>query len=80
MHVQGSKINLKDRRWPQGGTAMFGSGIVFGEAIQETSKHGRFLAMGWSSTVGIVGWSLGGGHGPFTGAAGIGSLCVVAVR
>ena len=80
MYAQGSKINLKDKRWPQGGTATFGSGIVSGEAIQATSKHGRFLAMGWASTVGVVGWSLGGGHGPFTGAAGIGSLCMVVYK
>ena len=37
------------------------------------------MASGWASTVGVVGWSIGGGHGPFCPSLGLGVDNVVAV-
>lgn len=54
------------------GSVKFGSGIVFGEAHKSASDHGRAVASGWSITVGIAGWSMGGGHGPFSPMFGLG--------
>ncbi|CAK4076419.1 unnamed protein product [Aphanomyces euteiches] len=64
-------VNLKDSRGP-GGTIRFGAGVVFSEAHYQASLVKRYIASGWATTVGIVGWSFGGGHGPFAGAAGLG--------
>ncbi|KAF0690856.1 Aste57867_17798 [Aphanomyces stellatus] len=49
-----------------------GAGVVFSEAHYHASLQNRYIASGWATTVGIVGWSLGGGHGPFAGTAGLG--------
>jgi len=38
---------------------------VFHEVQYEASKHGRYVASGWGLTVGVVGWSLGGGAWAF---------------
>lgn len=32
----------------------------------------RFIVSGWASTVGVIGWSIGGGHGPFSPGKGTG--------
>jgi ribonuclease T2 len=45
-------------------TLTLGPGLVFDEAQRLASGYGRMLSTGWSPTVGVVGWSLGGGHGP----------------
>jgi len=45
------------------------------EEIQKSGAEqnpGRFVASGWCTTVGIVGWSIGGGHGPFARSTGLG--------
>eukprot|EP00475_Leptophrys_vorax_P035987 TRINITY_DN6003_c0_g2_i1.p1 TRINITY_DN6003_c0_g2~~TRINITY_DN6003_c0_g2_i1.p1 ORF type:complete len:558 (+),score=124.73 TRINITY_DN6003_c0_g2_i1:21-1694(+) len=57
--------------WPEG-NVKFGAGIVFSEAQKSAADHGRFVSSGWATTVGIVGWSIGGGHGPFAPTAGLG--------
>ena len=36
------------------------------------SDRNRIVASGWTRTVGVAGWSLGGGHGPFNNWAGLG--------
>ena len=40
-----------------------------------SSKAGdadRIISQGWGITVGVAGWSIGGGHGPFDNYAGLG--------
>ena len=32
----------------------------------------RFIVSGWAITVGVIGWSIGGGHGPFAPGYGVG--------
>ena len=54
------------------GSFRFGPGIVFSEAQYWASTYNRLVASGWASTVGIVGWSMAGGHGPFAPSLGLG--------
>lgn len=54
------------------GNVKCGPGIVLAEAHYHTGTHGRFIESGWASTVGIIGWSIGGGHGPFGASKGMG--------
>ena len=42
--------------------------------------RGRFIASGWCPTVGVVGFVLGGGHGPFAPSKGLGVDQVVEVE
>eukprot|EP00128_Syssomonas_multiformis_P015447 Colp12_sorted_trinity150504_noHs@18271 len=70
---------LKEKSWdlaPSAGAphgkVRFGAGIVFSEAHKSAADNGRVISSGWATTVGIVGWSLGGGHGPFAPAFGLG--------
>ena len=60
-----------------GGTVRLCTGVVFSEAHKYASDRGRFLSSGWAITVGVVGWSKGGGHGPFAPSAGIGVDSIV---
>ena len=55
------------------GTVRFGAGIVFHEAHASAAENDRMVVSGWSPTVGIAGWTLGGGHGPFNPRYGLGS-------
>ena len=55
-----------------GGNVRLGAGTVFSEAHYYAANNNRFIASGWATTVGIVGWSIGGGHGPFTPSVGLG--------
>lgn len=67
--------DLEDRKgfgWKDG-NAKFGAGIVFSEAHKAAADRGRYVSSGWAITVGIAGWSLGGGHGPFAQNAGLGA-------
>lgn len=57
----------------------FGPGIVFSEAHHFAGLHNRSMASGWAPTVGIVGWSLGGGHGPMAPSLGLGVDNIVEV-
>eukprot|EP01061_Rhynchopus_euleeides_P025402 TRINITY_DN4105_c0_g1_i3.p1 TRINITY_DN4105_c0_g1~~TRINITY_DN4105_c0_g1_i3.p1 ORF type:complete len:555 (+),score=210.49 TRINITY_DN4105_c0_g1_i3:41-1666(+) len=50
----------------------FGAGMVFAEAQEFAASHGRMIMSGLCPTVGIVGWLLGGGHGPFGPRLGLG--------
>ncbi|GMH81012.1 hypothetical protein TL16_g08791 [Triparma laevis f. inornata] len=52
-------------------TVKLGSGLTFSE-VQDFLAPSRYVASGWSVTVGILGWSIGGGHGPFGPSAGLG--------
>eukprot|EP01061_Rhynchopus_euleeides_P025591 TRINITY_DN4145_c0_g2_i2.p1 TRINITY_DN4145_c0_g2~~TRINITY_DN4145_c0_g2_i2.p1 ORF type:complete len:563 (+),score=211.37 TRINITY_DN4145_c0_g2_i2:49-1737(+) len=51
----------------------FGAGVAFAEAHQFAASHGRAIASGSCPTVGIVGWTLGGGHGPLSPGLGLGA-------
>lgn len=67
-------FDLTDERnfgWKDGNVE-FGPGIVFSEAHQAAAEKDRFISSGWAATVGIVGWSIGGGHGPFAPGKGLG--------
>jgi len=57
--------------WTEG-SAKLGAGLTFSEVAQSAAKHGRVISQGWGITVGIAGWSMGGGHGPFANSAGMG--------
>ena len=63
-----------------GGAIRFGPGIVFSEAHEFAADVDRYVSSGWAITVGIVGWSLGGGHGPLAPAAGLGVDNIVEVE
>lgn len=43
-----------------------GAGVVFSEVMASGAKQSPsvYVASGWAQTVGVVGWALGGGHGP----------------
>eukprot|EP00937_MAST-01D_sp_MAST-1D-sp2_P003644 g3644.t1 len=66
--------DLRDRRGfgAAAGTVRVGAGSTFSELAHEAARRGRVLAQGWGVTVGVAGWSLGGGHGPFANALGLG--------
>ncbi|KAK4031864.1 hypothetical protein C8A01DRAFT_41702 [Parachaetomium inaequale] len=54
------------------GAFRFGAGAVFAEMHAFSAEHARVIASGWCSTVGMVGFHLGGGHGPFAPSMGLG--------
>lgn len=54
------------------GNVKFGAGIVFDEAHSSAAKNNRVVSSGWASTVGVVGWAIGGGHGPLAPSLGLG--------
>lgn len=75
-------ILLKDKRflpsWSEdsalapAGAFRFGAGATFAEMHAFSQNHSRVIASGWCSTVGMVGFHLGGGHGPFAPSMGLG--------
>lgn len=54
------------------GSVKFGAGFVFSEAHKLAADQKRFITSGWATTVGVVGWSIGGGHGPMAPSKGLG--------
>uniref|UniRef100_A0A7S2VN48 FAD-binding PCMH-type domain-containing protein n=1 Tax=Zooxanthella nutricula TaxID=1333877 RepID=A0A7S2VN48_9DINO len=56
------------------GTVRLGPGLTFTEIQKSGSEQPRksFVASGWCPTVGIIGWSTGGGHGPYGRSKGLG--------
>jgi ribonuclease T2 len=68
------KVDIEDKRGfnHSDGNIQFGAGIVFSEAHKIAADNNRFISSGWASTVGVIGWSLGGGHGPFAPSKGMG--------
>ncbi|KAF5655235.1 isoamyl alcohol oxidase [Fusarium sp. NRRL 25303] len=54
------------------GAFRFGAGSIFAEMHAFSAKHDRVVASGWCSTVGMTGYHLGGGHGPFAPSMGLG--------
>ena len=54
------------------GNVRLGAGLVWSIAHKSASEHDRFVVSGWGSTVGVIGWSIGGGRGPLTPGYGFG--------
>ncbi|KAG7409343.1 hypothetical protein DER46DRAFT_628645 [Fusarium sp. MPI-SDFR-AT-0072] len=54
------------------GAFRFGAGSIFAEMHAFSAKYDRVVASGWCSTVGMAGFHLGGGHGPFAPSMGLG--------
>lgn len=54
------------------GAFRFGAGSIFAEMHAFSAEYARVIASGWCSTVGMVGFHLGGGHGPFAPSMGLG--------
>jgi len=54
------------------GSVKFGAGVVFSEAHNSSANNNRVISSGWASTVGVVGWAIGGGHGPLAPGLGLG--------
>mmetsp|Transcript_7446 Transcript_7446/g.23469 ORF Transcript_7446/g.23469 Transcript_7446/m.23469 type:complete len:569 (+) Transcript_7446:782-2488(+) len=72
---------MKGAKWsPDESALQLGAGLTFSEAQSISSTRARFVASGWSITVGVVGWSLGGGHGPFGPSVGLGVDNLVAAE
>jgi ribonuclease T2 len=65
---------LKSMDWTLDGVVKLGSGLTFSEINKASSeqKPAVFIATGWASTVGVAGWSIGGGHGPIVPSTGAG--------
>jgi ribonuclease T2 len=54
------------------GAFRFGAGSIFAEMHAFSAGYARVISSGWCSTVGMVGFHLGGGHGPFAPSMGLG--------
>lgn len=72
---------MKDLEWDLTDTKGFGypsvrmgPGNTFAEVHYSGSlqQPSSFIAAGWGQSVGVVGWHLGGGHGPFARSKGLG--------
>lgn len=72
---------MKDIHWDLLDTSGFGHpsvrmgpGHTFSEVHYSGSlqKPSSYIAAGWGQSVGVVGWHLGGGHGPFAKSKGLG--------
>ena len=62
------------------GNVLLGAGVVFDEALFALKDHNKMMPTGWCSTVGVVGWHLGGGHGPLAPNKGLGADQILAVE
>lgn len=64
----------EDQALAPAGAFRFGAGSTFAEmhAFSKEPAHARVISSGWCSTVGMVGFHLGGGHGPFAPSMGLG--------
>ena len=65
---------------PEARTAVVGGGAQWHQVIAAAAPHGLAPVCGSSSRVGVVGFSLGGGHGPLSRAFGTGADQVRRVR
>ena len=73
---------------PSGGhhdVVIAGSGHGWGEVLTPAMEMGKVVCTGQDGSVGLGGWTTGGGHGPLSGLHGLGShqvvqLTVVTVR
>eukprot|EP00899_Mesostigma_viride_P002453 jgi/Mesvir1/12208/Mv00437-RA.1 len=70
--LKGAEFDLTDTRQLGSPNVRLGAGMVFAEVHNAAAQVGKLVASGWSVTVGVVGWSLGGGHGPMAPSHGLG--------
>eukprot|EP00128_Syssomonas_multiformis_P013889 Colp12_sorted_trinity150504_noHs@5171 len=75
-----AKWDLKSTKDAPHGKVKFGPGLVWCEAHESAARRGRVINSGWASTVGVVGWALGGGHGPFGASFGLGVDNILGVK
>lgn len=54
------------------GNVKLGAGLTWSEAHKSAADNSRVVTSGWANTVGVVGWSIGGGHGPLSTGNGLG--------
>ncbi|KAK4502692.1 hypothetical protein PRZ48_006118 [Zasmidium cellare] len=66
---QGCDLSVGDSRMAM----TFGAGVQDREAFEAAAEHDAVVVGGTDSTVGLVGWSIGGGHGYLTGSYGMGA-------
>lgn len=69
--IKGQAWDLEDPRWPDGSVRL-GAGTTFHEVQKAAAERGRYVSSGWAISVGVVGWSIGGGHGPYAPSKGMG--------
>lgn len=74
-----SSIDLNSELHPTG-VAKLGAGLTFDEAHKLVTGADRYMTSGWSKTVGVVGWAIGGGHGPHGSATGLGTDNLVEIN
>jgi FAD/FMN-containing dehydrogenase len=65
---------------PQTRTARVGAGARWGEVVEQASKHGLAALHGSSPTVGVAGYTLGGGIGWYARKHGLASNSVSAIE
>ncbi|KAE9967135.1 hypothetical protein EG328_008397 [Venturia inaequalis] len=53
--------------------ATLGAGVQVGEMYEALEKHGMTMVGATDSTVGVMGWFQGGGHGPLSSTYGMGA-------
>eukprot|EP00755_Sulcionema_specki_P002434 Sspe_Gene.3406::Locus_1123_Transcript_1_1_Confidence_1.000_Length_2066::g.3406::m.3406 len=79
--LKGIEVNTNRNFWlapgHKAGTVTVGAGVNFEEIFYELKKHGKLISSGTCSTVGPVGWSTGGGFGPFSPKLGLGADNIV---
>jgi ribonuclease T2 len=72
--LKGIQWDLEDARGLGHASVRLGAGLVFAEVMESGSRQrpSSYIASGWAQTVGVVGWHLGGGHGPNGKSLGLG--------
>lgn len=63
---------IKDRDWSEGGQVTVGAGNNWGEVQRDAASRGKLVVAGHAATVGVVGWSVGGGHSFIAPSYGLG--------
>ena len=78
-NIRGVDFDLNDSRVFNGavGTAKVAAGMTVAEALSAAAEQNLTLITGSDSTVGVMGWLSGGGHGAITSRYGLGADNVV---
>eukprot|EP01061_Rhynchopus_euleeides_P002005 TRINITY_DN11534_c0_g1_i2.p1 TRINITY_DN11534_c0_g1~~TRINITY_DN11534_c0_g1_i2.p1 ORF type:complete len:575 (+),score=169.40 TRINITY_DN11534_c0_g1_i2:224-1726(+) len=71
--MRSKEADLEDESGLGAPSLRFGAGMIFSEAHEFAASHGKVIASGSCATVGLVGWTLGGGHGPLVPSLGMGA-------
>jgi len=80
--MKGMEFDVNDSNgygWSQGNVKV-GPGVIFHELHEAASQQGKFMSSGHATTVGVAGWSMGGGHGPTANMAGNGADNILEVE